>query len=433
MTSIWKLQAFARTIFGAKTGSITILLAVSLPILLGIIGVAAESAVWFELKRRAQTAADAAAVAGAIQRARGDSTNVLTSAARAATQNGFTTGTSDTTVIVNYPPTSGAYAGQPDAVEVSITRTFAPLISKLFHASNYVIHARAVAEVKVVGQACVLALNTTASNALYFQGSTIVNNAGCVVAANSSSSSAVAMSGNATLTAESVWSAGGFTTPNSLSQLALTSPAKTNMWALDDPYSSLSKGSVPTCAAPYTSQYKPGAGTYTLSPGSYCGGIKLTNGVNITLGAGVYYINGGSLEMTGGVLKSSGDGVTIVLTNTTDPTTPADIKITGGTSDLKAPTSDSAPFKGMLIFQDGTSENGNWNKLNGGSGMQLRGAIYFPKQNVEFTGDNSTTANTCVMLVANKITFIGNSTIYTTGCDDAGVEPVQVKGVRLRE
>jgi len=193
-----KLCGLARIFSSAKAGSITVMVAVSLPFLLGIVGVAAESAVWFELKRRAQTAADAAAVAGAIQRARGDSTNVLTSAARAATQNGFTNGASSTTASVHYPPTSGAYAGQPDAVEVSITRTFEPLISKLFHASSYTIHARAVAEVKVVGQACILSLSTTASNALYFQGSTIVNSAGCVVASNSSSGSAVAMAGPAT-------------------------------------------------------------------------------------------------------------------------------------------------------------------------------------------------------------------------------------------
>src|SRR5262245_32753836 len=89
-----RLSAFLRGLSAAKLGSITVLLAISLPVLLGIVGLAAESAVLFELRRRAQTAADAAAVAGAIQRARGDSTNVLTSAKRAATQNGFTTGTS---------------------------------------------------------------------------------------------------------------------------------------------------------------------------------------------------------------------------------------------------------------------------------------------------------------------------------------------------
>jgi Flp pilus assembly protein TadG len=423
---------FVRALADARLGSMTIVLAIALPVLLGIVGVAAESAVWFELKRRAQTAADAAAVAGAIQRARGDSTNVLTSAKRAATQNGFTHGASSTTVTVNYPPTSGAYAGQPDAVEVSISRTFQPLISKLFHASNYTVHARAVAEVKVVGQACILALSATASNALYFQGSTIVNSAGCVVAANSNSASAVAMAGDATLTAESVWSAGGFTTGNHSSQLSLSSPAKTNMWALDDPYASLTKGSVGSCTSSTQYQIK---GTETIGPGVYCGGIDFGSKANVTMTSGVYYINGGTFEANAGAtLKSSGDGVTIVLTNTTDSANPATIKINGGANvDLKAPSSASAQFPGVLMFQDGTTENGEWNKLNGGSTMLLKGAIYFPKQNIEFTGDNSSTANTCVILVANQLTFIGNSTIYNTGCDEAGIEPVQVKGVRLRE
>jgi hypothetical protein len=433
---MWGLRLLHR--FNARAsnaGSVAVLAALSMPVLLGLTGVAAETAVWFELKRRAQNAADGAAVAGAIQRARGDTTNVLKSAARAATQNGFTNGVGSTTVTINHPPTSGSYAGQPDAVEAIVTRQFSPLITKLFRNDDVTVYARAVAEVKVVGTACVLALNSTASNALYFQGSTIVDNSGCVVASNSNANNSVAMSGNATLSAQSVWSAGGFTTPNDISQLTLGQPAKTNMWALDDPYAGVDIPTLlPACQGePAIPNNTPTA----ISPGRYCG-VNLTFGSQsiVTMSAGTYYIDslGGTtkFDVRAGA-QLSGSGVSIVLMDSVTPTSPATIEINGGAQvTLSAATSGN--FNGILIYQDRSATNtSNINLLNGGADMSLTGAIYIPNQKVKYNGDNSSTVNGCVILVANTIEFTGNSTISNAGCDESGVVPVEVKGVRLRE
>jgi hypothetical protein len=433
---MWGLRLLHRVKgIASDAGSVAILAAFSLPVLLGLTGVAAETAVWFELKRRAQNAADSAAVAGAIQRARGDTTNVLKSATRAATQNGFTNGVSDTTVSINHPPSSGAYAGQQDAVEAIVTRQFSPLISKLFRNGNITIYARAVAEVKVVGTACVLSLNPTATNALYFQGSTIVDNSGCVVASNSTANNSVTMSGNSTLSAQSVWSAGGFNTPNDISQLTLAQPAKTNMWALDDPYAGVN---IPTLLPPCQGAPSIPSNTPTsIAPGRFCG-VNLAFGSQsiVSMQAGTYYIDsyGGTtkFDVRAGA-QLSGSGVTIVLMDSLAPTTPATIEINGG-AQVNLSAASSGNFNGILIYQDRAATNlTQTNLLNGGADMSLTGAVYIPNQKIKFNGDNSSVVNGCVILVANTLEFNGNSIISNTGCDETGVTPVEVKGVRLRE
>ena len=74
---------------------------------------------WTE-RRQMQTAVDAAAVAGAVALRDGD--NVQTAAAEAATLNSFTNGQNNTTVTVNNPPLSGAYAGNSNYVEAIVYR-----------------------------------------------------------------------------------------------------------------------------------------------------------------------------------------------------------------------------------------------------------------------------------------------------------------------
>jgi hypothetical protein len=441
---MWGLNLLRRADASApNAGSVAILVAFSLPVLVGMAGAAAETAVWFELKRRAQNAADGAAVAGAIQRARGETANVMTSAKRAATQNGFTNGVDSTTVTINYPPTSGAYAGQPDAVEAIVTRQFTPMLTALFRSTNLTIYARAVAEVKVVGQACVLALSETASTAINVQGSTIANNSGCTVASNSGhASSAVNMAGNATLEAFSVWSAGGFSTPTDTSQLILDEPAKTKMWPLDDPYADVNiPNSLPTCTPMPTIVDD---AVTTLTAGSqgtrYCASnansFNLSGSAIVQMSPGTYFFDAygtsAGLKAVSGT-QISGSGVTIVLMDSLMPSSPATIDIAGGSQvTLTAPT--SGTFAGIVIYQDRAATNtSEVNKLNGTSGMELQGAIYIPGQALQYNGDNSAMAVGCVILVANTIDFIGNSTVVNADCASMGVSPVQVTGVRLKE
>ena len=65
--------------------------------------------------------------------------------------------------------------------------------------------------------------------------------------------------------------------------------------------------------------------------------------------------------------------------------------------------------------------------------MVLRGTLYFPKQSVEFSGRTSSGGSPCLRIVAKSITFTGTTTIDDGGCGEAGVAPVAVRKVALRE
>jgi hypothetical protein len=177
----------------------------------------------------------------------------------------------------------------------------------------------------------------------------------------------------------------------------------------------------------------------TINPGVYCGGIDATAQSVVTMTPGTYILNRGDFKVGGQTTVTCScpnpeDGVTIILTSAGSASDIGHIDIAAGANiDLRAPSGDTAEYRGLLFYQDRNAPvaGSNSNKLTGGATMNLHGAIYVPQQGVQFSGDNS--ATTCTQIVARTVTFIGNSTISNTGCQAAGVEPVTVTQARLVE
>jgi len=119
------MKPFARD----EGGQAIVLAAIMMMTLLFAVGLAVDAGQLFVAKRTEQEAADAAAFAGAIVIYKGaqppSAATVSAAIAQAtlvATMNGYTDGVGNTTVTVNSPPLSGNYAGDPNHVEVIITR-----------------------------------------------------------------------------------------------------------------------------------------------------------------------------------------------------------------------------------------------------------------------------------------------------------------------
>lgn len=113
--------AFARD----SRGQILVLTAVALPVLLGIAALALDVGFMYDYRRRAQTAADAAAMSAALHMITNPSaTNAdLTTVARQdASYNGFSDGVNDISVTLHRPPISGHYAGDSSHLQVLVTR-----------------------------------------------------------------------------------------------------------------------------------------------------------------------------------------------------------------------------------------------------------------------------------------------------------------------
>src|SRR5437879_7955357 len=93
---------------GAR-GQVLAMTAFSLIALCALVGLAADTGYFFDCKRQMQTAADAAALAGAEQLRRGGNGQIVSAADAAAASNGFTNNVSGTSIAVHIPPSSGYY------------------------------------------------------------------------------------------------------------------------------------------------------------------------------------------------------------------------------------------------------------------------------------------------------------------------------------
>ena len=425
---VW-LARFSRD----RGGSTLVTVAITLPIVIGAVGIGVETGSWYSVRRQLQTAADAAAIAGAYELARHNPTAIETSAQREADRNGYVDSAS-AAFVVSTPPSQGAFAGQATAVEVALSNPEALLFARFFLGDAVDIGARAVAAVQMTGSACVLALHETASGAVTNQGSTVVSMPGCIIAANSIDAESITVTGSGQLEAESLWTPGDYYSGGSAS-MTLAEPAVTHAWPLEDPYEDLDI-SVPGGCTEHNASYA--NETTTISPGVYCNGMSFGANAVITLQPGTYYVNQGDFrvnaEATVTCACGAGEGVTIVLTSTGSVNQIGEVRINGGASvTLNAPSDPSYDYPGILFFQDRLADPGGTNQLNGGADMRLSGAIYFPSQSVEWSGTSDTSAPTCTMIVALQVTFLGNAVLDNSGCEAAGVTPISISSVALVE
>src|SRR5262249_29904845 len=195
------------------------------------------------------------------------------------------------------------------------------------------------------GTGCVLALDSKASAATYGNGTTNVNLIACSLYVNSSSSSALDIVGGASLSAYSASIVGNFVDSGGGS-ITTAHGLNTGTTPAADPYQNVPIP--PYAGCNYTSFKAPKNGP-ALSPGVYCNGPGIPANANVTLSPGTYIIDRGSFSVAGGATVS-GNGVTIVLTDS-GGTTPAVVSINGGaTINLSAPTSGATA--GLAFMQD---------------------------------------------------------------------------------
>jgi len=106
----------ARGFSGDRSGVVVVLVALAMPVLIGTMGLAAETSYWYVHQRGMQNAADAAAIAAATNAGSGYSAE----AQAVATQYGFQNGSGNITVTVP-PPSTGCSALYPAANCYTVT------------------------------------------------------------------------------------------------------------------------------------------------------------------------------------------------------------------------------------------------------------------------------------------------------------------------
>jgi Putative Flp pilus-assembly TadE/G-like len=380
-------------------GQMMLLVTVALIVLLGLAGLATDFGLLWTEKRQIQTAADAAAVAGALAVVSGG--NVTTAAKTDSSVNGFTDGSNSVTVTVNNPPASGSYAGDSSAVEAIVTKPERTYFLRVLGYNSVAITGRAVAHTGA--HDCIYVMDPSANNALVVSGSASLSS-GCGIIVNSSSSQAMVSSGSACISASAIGVNGNY----SSGSCAPVPTPKTGVPAALDPLAYLTEPTPGTCTPSTASGHGYTATNgATISHGTYCSGITVPGGVTLNLNSGLYILDGGGLTVSG---TSSIIGTGVTFYNTQGAASYKPIVISGGSSSsLTAPT--SGTYEGILFFEDRSITSTQQNTISGGSTGAFQGALYFLHSPLVYSGGSIGSSTAYTVIVADTLTISGSSTV----------------------
>jgi hypothetical protein len=410
---------------------------VGLAVLIGVLALGLDGGRLMEERRRAQNAADAAALAAAnvlynnaltgtganpcsgqccdAPAAPDAATAATTAAQDNAKANGYANDGTTATVTVNIPPKSGAFAGQSGYAEVIIVSNVQASFSATFTGAPLQVQVRAVARgrPKQIG---VVLLQSSGDNAFTVNGNGSVTVVGAPVVINSTGAQAFTTSGNASVKAAFYDVAGG-TGPTAG---AITGTVYTDVPPTSDPLAPL--------APPDPCQYPVRATATTsisdqatLQPGVYRGGISLSGDATVMLSPGIYILDGGNFSLSGNA-SVTGQGVLIYVTGTCSD----GLELAGnGTITLTPPT--TGPYTGISLWQASGVKSAITLKGNGTS--TITGLIYAPSAAVTLAGNGGADATFGSAYVVQSLNVSGNGSFLVA---PGSVRP-RVPDIRLVE
>ncbi|HLY05640.1 MAG TPA: hypothetical protein VKR31_07825 [Rhizomicrobium sp.] len=368
--------------------------------LVGVAGLAADYGSALYSRIEDQRMADTAAMAGAAVYAETNSTSAVTTAVgNMASLNGYAS-TRLTPTLVNSPTGDGN-----QAVKVVVSSTTPMTFSRVLTGTSSVsVSASSYAELKSAsGSGCILTLDPTASQAFTISGSGYLDAPACDVIANSSNSDALDMSGSARISAACTITVGGQKTTTGLTLDLCTKPT-TGAAATPDPYAAVP---APAISGPCLTLPSPPT---NVPIGYYCHGINVSSTATFQSG-GTYYVVG-NLAFQGGS-NVTAHNVTFYVTGGT-------VAISGSAVvNLTAQT--SGTYAGILFFGSRAGNTSN-NNISGSSNSTITGALYFPTQQVTFSG-GSNTPSACTEVIGDKITISGTAYLGDS-CAGTGVASI---------
>jgi Flp pilus assembly protein TadG len=401
-------------------------------VLLGFLGLAVDAGVLFNARRQMQTAADAAAMAGATEMFYNGITNVTTKAQAAATANGVDSAVAGNNVIVTTSPTlNPGGVACPSCVKVQLSKPnptiFMATMSQWFFKSSQFnsinVSAMAVAGAPGSSSTCMYVMDPSASSSLWIHGAGDINAPGCSVYVNSSDPNALCVTGNAGKSdISNIAVVGGQGSKGNCKGdpgapvypgAGVQTPAIANQGMPADPTTNCK--SVTTVASLSGSIAGPGYGNYACYTNSCTtgkNGVETCTPVTLnsaTLGAGIYVFESG-VKITGATTiggNSATGGATVVV---------AKGAYDSGTATTfydYAPADPNSVYNGVAIYQP--SSNSNQMTLQFGSGSSIfDGAVYAPSAAVDLHDQGGAVNATNLIVGQVYVNGTINLTNYST-------------------
>ena len=376
-------------------GTTAIIFALCLMAIVGCLALSVDFATWVKKRTDLASAADFASLAGAralVDSLLGGNQDSPASVAEAVArryiiENGGAAAVANITVSTD----------RPYGVRVALNEQGQQHFSKAVSAKAPDIDVVSYAVAKQASDACVLALDPTATPGIEFglSGEVVAN--GCSIWSNADTQ--LSMDGRGSGTVSSDWNC-AVGTANITRRLNVTPEARSNCLPVRDPLADWTPPAAPLgCTASGLVLDKPG--DYTLWPGTYCGGITIKGGAKVTFKSGTYFIDGGALLVEGGG-SVYGQHVAFLLMND------AYVDLGGAAVvDLSAPP--SGDMAG-LVFASGRDESRQESIMRGNTEFRVEGHVYLPTHHLRFSGgsDGGFPAS-YTTIVAATIKFEGSS------------------------
>jgi hypothetical protein len=374
----------------SEKGQQLVHVALMLPLLLGFVGLVLDVGNVYAHRRKAQGAADAAAMSGGMVHYLQGNSAAVASAYYYAAQNGYDNNGQSNVVTVTTPP---------NCLQVDIQENVTPVFASLVWNGTFTVRARARTcySSQRIGSTMIV-LDPTACNALAFDGNlSRMQVTYGHVHVNSSCSTALNL-GNGNLRSQDPTSIrGGYIAgPNGmmLDLAGVPQAPITGQPLLPDPLAGLPEPN--TAGMPVRSVP---SSPVTLQPGIYPSGISITANRTVYLDPGIYVLRG-NLAIGGGT-RLVGDNVMIYMES-------GSIQLAGnGGFDLSAP--DSGTYAGVSVFQArGNTTSG---AMVGTSDSGLEGIVYMPSAQLSISGNATMAAD----FVVNLMRLNGNPTLPGQG------------------
>lgn len=406
-----------RQLLKSERGNVIVIGAATIPLLIGAGAVGMDTIQLGLWKRQLQRTADSAALAGG--RALLQKMVVPDAVRRDLLLNNQVPLLG--APVIEPPPAAGPYKDNPKAVRVVVRSQQNLPFWSFFTGSSPTLETSATAMIVTKGEFCMMALEDGDATAIVMSGSSHLNLA-CGIAANSTSSLAIDAKGSTQINATTIMAFGGLDPANSKFGNATVLPhsdIQQDPFA-DRPDPSTMPGSKGACseAVPVNGE---------LSEGCYS---SFDLNETVRLNPGTYYIKD-TLANFGSKARISGEGVTLVFTGEGDNI--GKFEMDGqATLALTAPKEGSGEdYPGIVLLRDSSRLTMDILKINGGQGLKLEGAMYFPKTRLWFNGTSDVRAK-CLQIVAQQLEFKGGANI-SNDCSGGYGKGLPITYVRLVE
>ena len=424
----------------SESGQAIVLIALVIVGLIAITGLVVDGGTAFANRRQTQNAADSAALAASLAKARG--TGYQSAALESARQNGYTNdGTNDEVHVYN-PPVNGPYAGNREYIQVVITshsRTyFGPVIGirQITNTAEAVVRTKPAEWSQIMNGFAVISLAPTSdcqnNKAFWVHGEATLDIQGGGIWINSRHSTcAFLQQGNGSVAFEdnSPFIIVGGASIQKPQLIKRQIPGLG--WMQREEGASIpfipTVGATPVSYPPPFVLPKPGCGRKmaevsenktTMTPGNWDEDFP-PDGVT-TLEPGVYCINGDFRVNSGQTLK--GTGVVLYVEH-------GSVHFNGGaTIQLEAPN--GGPFQGLLMYLP--MENDNRVVLNGNEDSLFRGTILAPASLIRITGNDSTYGYHS-QIIGYYIELDGNSNLIIKYLDSQNYNAVISPSVEISQ